>query len=36
MVEVTLGLKNPSTEFEKDILKVVMTKNIGYKVKWSW
>lgn len=29
IVEVALGLKNPSTEFEKDVLKAVMAKELG-------
>ena len=33
IVEVALGLKNPNTEFEKDILKAIMAKSIGFKVK---
>jgi hypothetical protein len=32
IVEVALGLKNPNTEYEKDILKAIMAKNLGYKV----
>src|SRR5262249_49840871 len=29
IVEVALGLKNPSTEFEKDVLKAIMAKELG-------
>ena len=29
IVEVALGLKNPSTEFEKDILKALMARSLG-------
>ncbi len=32
IVEVALGLKNPSTEFEKDILKAVMARDLGNNV----
>ena len=32
IVEIALGLKNPNTEYEKDILKAVMAKSLGYKV----
>ena len=32
VVEVALGLKNPNTEFEKDILKVLMAKSLGIKI----
>ena len=33
IVEIALGLKNPNTEYEKDILKALMAKNIGHNVK---
>lgn len=29
IVEVALGLKNPNTEYEKDILKALMVKELG-------
>src|SRR5579872_4146178 len=29
IVEIALGLPNPSTEFEKDILKAIMAKELG-------
>ncbi|MDO6421683.1 hypothetical protein [Saccharophagus degradans] len=32
IVEVALGLKNPNTEYEKDILKAIMAKDLGSKV----
>ncbi|MEI4549925.1 hypothetical protein [Pseudoalteromonas spongiae] len=32
IVEVALGLKNPNTEYEKDILKAIMAKDLGHKV----
>lgn len=32
IVEVALGLPNPASEFEKDILKAIMAKECGYKV----
>ena len=32
IVEIALGLKNPNTEYEKDILKALMAKNIGHNV----
>lgn len=32
IVEVALGLLNPNTEYEKDILKAIMAKSLGYKV----
>ncbi len=32
IVEIALGLKNPSTEYEKDILKAVMAKSLEPKV----
>lgn len=32
IVEVALGLKNPNTEYEKDILKAIMAKELGNKV----
>lgn len=32
IVEVALGLKNPATEYEKDILKAIMAKELGNKV----
>jgi hypothetical protein len=32
IVEIALGLKNPSTEYEKDILKAIMAKSLGNKV----
>jgi len=32
IVEVALGLPNPASEFEKDILKAVMAQENGYKV----
>ena len=33
IVEVALGLKKPNSEFEKDILKALIAKEKGYKVK---
>lgn len=33
IVEIALGLPNPNTEFEKDILKAIMAKEAGYKVR---
>lgn len=33
IVEVALGIKNPNTEYEKDILKAVMAKSLGKNVK---
>ena len=33
IVEIALGLKNPNTEFEKDILKALMARSLGNKVK---
>ena len=32
IVEVALGLKNPATEFERDVLKAVMAKELGVPV----
>ena len=32
IVEVALGLRNPNTEYEKDVLKAVMAKTLGYNV----
>ena len=32
IVEIALGLKNPNTEYEKDILKAVMAKSLGENV----
>jgi len=32
IVEVALGVKNPNTEYEKDILKAIMAKDLGHKV----
>ena len=32
IVEIALGLKNPNTEFEKDILKAVLAKQLEFKV----
>jgi hypothetical protein len=32
IVEVALGLKNPNTEFEKDILKAAVAKEVGHPV----
>jgi len=32
IVEVALGIKNPNTEYEKDILKAVMAKSLGTRV----
>ena len=32
IVEVALGLQNPASEFEKDILKAIMAKEYGHKV----
>lgn len=32
VVEVALGLPNPNTEFEKDILKALMARDQGYEV----
>lgn len=32
IVEIALGLPNPGSEFEKDILKALMAKEIGHKV----
>ena len=33
IVEIALGLKNPNSEYEKDILKAVMAKSLGNNVK---
>jgi hypothetical protein len=33
VVEVALGLPNPASEFEKDILKVFMSREFGYEVR---
>ena len=33
ILEVALGLPNPNTEFEKDILKAIMAKESGHPVK---
>jgi len=33
IVEVALGLPNPGCEYEKDILKAIMAKDLGYKVR---
>jgi len=32
IVEIALGLKNPNTEYEKDLLKAVIAKSIGNKI----
>ncbi|RUO31616.1 hypothetical protein CWE12_01050 [Aliidiomarina sedimenti] len=32
IVEVALGLRNPNTEYEKDILKAMMAKELGNRV----
>jgi hypothetical protein len=32
VVEIALGLKHPNSEFEKDILKVLMAKSLGNKI----
>ena len=32
IVEVAMSLRNPSSEFERDILKAIMAKEIGHKV----
>ena len=32
IVEIALGLRNPNTEFEKDILKAVIAKSLGHRV----
>jgi hypothetical protein len=32
IVEVALGLKNSNTEYEKDIIKAIMAKNLGNRV----
>lgn len=32
IVEIALGLSKPNTEYEKDILKAIMAKNLGNKV----
>lgn len=32
IVEVALGLPNPTTEFEKDILKAIMAQELGHRV----
>lgn len=32
IVEIALGLPNPGSEFEKDILKALMAKELGHKV----
>ncbi len=33
VVEIALGLKNPNTEYEKDILKVILAKSLGKNIK---
>ena len=33
IVEVALGLPNPNTEFEKDILKAIIAQDLGYPVR---
>jgi hypothetical protein len=33
IVEIALGIKNPNTEFEKDIIKALMARSLGHKVK---
>ena len=33
IVEVALGLKNPNSEYEKDILKTIIAKQLGSRVK---
>ena len=33
IVEIALGLPNPSTEFEKDILKAIMAQELGHGVR---
>lgn len=33
IVEVALGLPNPSSEFEKDILKAIMAQELGFPVR---
>ena len=33
IVEVALGLRNPNTEYEKDILKAIMPKELGNEVR---
>lgn len=33
IVEVALGLPNPASEFEKDILKAIMAQEFGYNVR---
>ena len=33
VVEVALSLRNPLSEFEKDILKVLMANELGFKIK---
>ena len=32
VIEIALGLKNPNTEFEKDILKAVIAKSMGHHI----
>lgn len=32
IVELAFGLKNPNTEYEKDILKAIMAKSLGNKI----
>ncbi|TMP87649.1 hypothetical protein CWC05_07280 [Pseudoalteromonas ruthenica] len=33
VVEIALGIKNPNTEFEKDILKALMARSLGNKIR---
>lgn len=33
IVEVALGLPNPASEFEKDVLKAIMAQELGHEVK---
>lgn len=33
IVEVALGLPNPASEFEKDVLKAIMAQDFGYRVR---
>ena len=33
IVEVALGLRNPRTEFETDVLKAIMAKEVGHRVR---
>jgi len=32
IVEIALGLRNPNTEYEKDIMKAIIAKNLGNEV----